>query len=148
MKLKLKLNYDRQSVGQSVLVSGTHLGSATNFSFSLKLSWDSPNLEGQVPVFISPQEQGGPDIPPGFPFRRLSTVALRVVRGEEKRTQCPEFYLGHPVPGTYKSGDLAFQVRGTQTRAGLRWQGPAATVNYRPVLSSERALQNNKPATV
>jgi hypothetical protein len=30
-----KLNYDRQSVGQSVLVSGTYLGSATNFSFSL-----------------------------------------------------------------------------------------------------------------
>jgi hypothetical protein len=32
--------------------------------------------------------------------------------------------------------------------AGLRLRGPAATVNYRPVLSSERALQNNKPATV
>jgi hypothetical protein len=30
---------------------------------------------------------------------------------------------------------------------GLRWQGPAATINYRPVLSSERVLQN-KPATV
>jgi hypothetical protein len=26
---------------------------------------------------------------------------------------------------------------------GLRWRGPAATVNYRPVFSSERALQNN-----
>jgi hypothetical protein len=25
---------------------------------------------------------------------------------------------------------------------------PAAIVNYRPVLSSERALQNNKPVTV
>jgi hypothetical protein len=35
---------------------------------------------------------------------------------------------------------------GTQTRAGLRWRVPAAIVNYRPVLSSERALQNNKPA--
>jgi hypothetical protein len=32
--LKLKLIYDRQSVGQSVLVSGTHLGPVTNFSFS------------------------------------------------------------------------------------------------------------------
>jgi hypothetical protein len=43
MKLlkKLKLYYDRQSVGQSVLVSGTHLGPATNFSFSLKSSLDS-----------------------------------------------------------------------------------------------------------
>jgi hypothetical protein len=30
----------------------------------------------------------------------------------------------------------------------LRCQWPAATVNYRHVLSSERALQNNNPATV
>jgi hypothetical protein len=35
-----------------------------------------------------------------------------------------------------------------QTRAGLRWRGPAATVNYKTVLSSERVLQNNKPATI
>jgi hypothetical protein len=34
-KSKSKLDYDRQSVGQSVLVSGTHLGPATNFSHSL-----------------------------------------------------------------------------------------------------------------
>jgi hypothetical protein len=31
-KTKSKLYYDRQSVGQSVLVSGAHLGPATNFS--------------------------------------------------------------------------------------------------------------------
>jgi hypothetical protein len=38
---------------------------------------DSPNLEGQVPLFISPQEQGGPVIPPGtgFSFRRLLRLA-------------------------------------------------------------------------
>jgi hypothetical protein len=37
----------------------------------------SPNLEDQVPVFISPQEKGGPVIPPGtgFPFRRLLRLA-------------------------------------------------------------------------
>jgi hypothetical protein len=34
-KSKSKLYYDRQSVCQSVLVSGTHLGPATNFSHSL-----------------------------------------------------------------------------------------------------------------
>jgi hypothetical protein len=44
MKLKLKLIYDRQSVGQSVLVSGTHLRPATNFSFSLKFPLDSCGL--------------------------------------------------------------------------------------------------------
>jgi hypothetical protein len=36
MKSKSNLYYDRQSVGQSFLVPGTHLGPATNFSFSLK----------------------------------------------------------------------------------------------------------------
>jgi hypothetical protein len=33
--LKLKLIYDRQSVGQSVLVSGAHLGPLTRFLFSV-----------------------------------------------------------------------------------------------------------------
>jgi hypothetical protein len=41
LKLKSKLYYDRQSVGQSVLVSGTHPGPATNFPFSLKFPLDS-----------------------------------------------------------------------------------------------------------
>jgi hypothetical protein len=39
-KLKLKLIYDRQSVGQSVLVSGAHLGPLTNCSLSLKFPSD------------------------------------------------------------------------------------------------------------
>jgi hypothetical protein len=41
MYVKLKLIYDRQSVAQSVLVSGAHLGPETNFSFSLKFPSDS-----------------------------------------------------------------------------------------------------------
>jgi hypothetical protein len=51
--LKLRLIYDWQSVGQFVLVSGTHLGPASNFSLSLKFPLDScgfiimttPNLQ-------------------------------------------------------------------------------------------------------
>jgi hypothetical protein len=39
--LKLKLIYDRQSVGQSVLVSDVHLGPVANFSFSSKFPLDS-----------------------------------------------------------------------------------------------------------
>jgi hypothetical protein len=35
-KKKEELIYDRQSVGQSVLVSGAHLGPVTNFSFAMK----------------------------------------------------------------------------------------------------------------
>jgi hypothetical protein len=41
MKVKLQLIYDRQSVGQSVLVSVAHLGLVTNFTFSLKFPLDS-----------------------------------------------------------------------------------------------------------
>jgi hypothetical protein len=39
--MKLKLIYDRQSVGQSVLVPGAHLEPVTNFSFSSKFPSDS-----------------------------------------------------------------------------------------------------------
>jgi hypothetical protein len=39
--LKLKLIYDRQSDGQSVLVSGAHLGPVTSFSFAMKFPVDS-----------------------------------------------------------------------------------------------------------
>jgi hypothetical protein len=41
LQLQLQLIYDRQSVGQSVLVSGAHLGPVTNFSFSFKFLLDS-----------------------------------------------------------------------------------------------------------
>jgi hypothetical protein len=39
-----------------------------------------------------------------------STVALRVVGGDEKGTQCLGVQLGRPVPGGYKYDDLALQV--------------------------------------
>jgi hypothetical protein len=122
-KLKLKLNYDRQSGGQSVLVSGIRLGPRDQFFFLLEIFFRqlrvcyfvAPSLtRGQVcnlllllvltsavplgpeprgtkdhillsqflrlpqpggpgPCIYIPQEQGGPDIPPGtgFHFRRL-----------------------------------------------------------------------------
>jgi hypothetical protein len=41
VKVKMKLIYDRQSVDQSVLVTGAHLGPVTNFSFSLKFPLNS-----------------------------------------------------------------------------------------------------------
>jgi hypothetical protein len=42
MKLTLKLSHDRQSVGQSILVSGSHLELMTRFLFlywQLRISW-------------------------------------------------------------------------------------------------------------
>jgi hypothetical protein len=66
-----------------------------------------------------------------------------------KGNPVPGGISGPLVPGGYKYGDLDLQIGGvsrigtrkyglesrrTHTRAGLRWRGPAATVNYRPVL--------------
>jgi hypothetical protein len=48
---------------------------------------------------------------------KTSTVALRVVGGDEKGTQFIGVKLGHPVPEEYKYGDLALQVWGV---LGLR----------------------------
>jgi hypothetical protein len=64
------------------------------------------------------------------------TVTLRVVGGDEKGSLKSE---------TVKYGHESY---GTRTRKWLRWRGPAAIVTDRSVLSSERAPQNNKPATV
>jgi hypothetical protein len=103
LKLKLKLIYDRKSVGQSVLVSGTHLGPATNFIYfvahsltrgrvcnftlgsksrrthghSLLSHSRLPQPGGSGPRICIPQEQGGPGILPGtvFPIRRLLRLA-------------------------------------------------------------------------
>jgi hypothetical protein len=52
---------------------------------------------------------------------------------------------GGPKIETVKHGH---EYRMARTRERLHWRGPAATVNYRPDLSSERAPHINKPATV
>jgi hypothetical protein len=54
----------------------------------------------------------------------------------------------HPDWGNLKFEEkLGHELRGTQTRERQRWRGPAATVNYRPVLSSESTPPNNRLAT-
>jgi hypothetical protein len=64
-----------------------------------------------------------------------STVTLRVVGGDEK--------------GSLKSERVKYghESQGTRTRE-RRWRGPAAYTNDRTVLSSERAPQKSKVATV
>jgi hypothetical protein len=63
-------------------------------------------------------------------------LTLRVIGGDER--------------GSFKSETVKYgrESQGTRTRKRLRWQGPAAIINDRPVLSSERASQMNTPATV
>jgi hypothetical protein len=57
---------------------------------------------------------------------------------------------GLPGWGNLKSGAIKYGLEssGTQNRDGLRWRSPATTVNYRPVLSSERAPHIKKPEIV
>jgi hypothetical protein len=61
-------------------------------------------------------------------------------------------FLGDINTGTWPSRFGESQELGqwnmVLSLAWLRWRGPAATENCRPCLSSERVLQNNKPATV
>jgi hypothetical protein len=65
-----------------------------------------------------------------------STVTLRVVGGDEK---------GSLESETVKYGH---ESQGARTLKWLRLRGPAAIVNDRPVLSSERRPHINKLATV
>jgi hypothetical protein len=65
-----------------------------------------------------------------------STVILRVVGSDGK--------------GSLKSETVKYgrESQGTRTRERLRWQGPAAYIKDRPILSSERAPHKNKTVTV
>jgi hypothetical protein len=53
------------------LSSSVSLGSESCWTHSLSQIWDSPNLGCQVPVFMSPQENGVPVITPGTGFHPL-----------------------------------------------------------------------------
>jgi hypothetical protein len=48
---------------------------------------------------------------------------VRVVRGGVKGTECPRVQLGYRVPGGYKYGDLAFQVRGVSDETSIYGYG-------------------------
>jgi hypothetical protein len=73
LKLKLKLIYDRQSVGQSVLVSGAHLGPVTNFYFAMKFPLDSCGLGVGVGVRLAADSQST-SLGIGPPFGTLDQI--------------------------------------------------------------------------
>jgi hypothetical protein len=68
----------------------------------------------------------------------ISTVAMRVVRDDEKESLEPETVK-------YEYGR---ESHGARTPKLLRWRGAAEIVNDSPILSSERAPHINKPLTV
>jgi hypothetical protein len=58
--------------------------------------------------------------------------------------------MGGDEKGSLKSETVKYghKYQGTRTRETLRWQGPAAYIKDRPILSSERAPNINKTVTV
>jgi hypothetical protein len=58
--------------------------------------------------------------------------------------------VGGDEKGSLKSDTVKYgrESQGTRTKGRLRWQGPAAYIKDRPVLSSERAPHKNKTVTV
>jgi hypothetical protein len=79
-KSKPKSHYDRQSVGQSVLVSGIHLERAINFSFSSKCSLDSCG----VCYFVAPSLTRG---------RVCNLLLLLVLASSDPRDSRPHFIV-------------------------------------------------------
>jgi hypothetical protein len=93
------------------------------------LIWDSPNLEGQVPVFISARERVVKLSPGYMIYWNSSAVALRVVGGDEMGTHCPGVCLAHPVPGGYEYRDQALQVGGVSDETVKYGYGSCATLS-------------------
>jgi hypothetical protein len=54
-------------------------------------------------------------------------VALRIVRGDGKGTQCPRVQLGYHVPGGYKYGDVTLQVGGVSDETVILDYGSCST---------------------
>jgi hypothetical protein len=76
---------------------------------------------------------------------------------EEFKTQCPGLYLGYPVPGGYKYGDLALQVEGASRigtiKYGLEYRRTAlARTSSNSILQTRllvrEGAKNIKPTTV
>jgi hypothetical protein len=82
--------------------------------------------------------QGAPwsNVPRVEAGSNTSTVTLRVVGGDENGSLKCE---------TVKYGP---ETQGARTKERLRWQGPAAYIKIRPVLSSERAPHKIKTVIV
>jgi hypothetical protein len=88
--------------------------------------------ENQWDKLVSPRVEAGSN---------TSTESLRVVGGDEKGPTAWEYNWANLQVG--QVSNLRHRIR-----EWLRWLGPAAVANDRPVLSSERAPHIIKPASV
>jgi hypothetical protein len=119
----LKLNYDRQSVGQSVLVSGTHLEPATNFFFLLEIFF----RQLRVCCFVAPS------LTRGWVCNLLSMLALASAVPRDSR---PYFIV--PIietPKTWKARSPYLHPPGT----GLPRYAPGHWVPFPSPLTNRRA---------
>jgi hypothetical protein len=78
--------------------------------------------------------------------KNTHTVALRVVRGDGKGTQCPGVKLDHHIPGGYKHWDLALQVGGVSKSGTIKYDLEPAGLRLESDLAGD-ARQNSKLQT-
>jgi hypothetical protein len=111
-KLKLKLIYDRRSVGQSVLVSGAHLEPMTRFLFLLEISF----RQLRVSYFIAPSLTRGRVC--NLLVQLLLGLARAVTLGSKSRRAHDHILLSHlrlPQPGGPGSCIYIPQEQGVQS---------------------------------
>jgi hypothetical protein len=105
LKLKLKLIYDRQSVGQPVLVSGSHLEPMTRFFFSiwrLRVSWCA-----------------APSLTRGWACNLLVHLLLGLCQSSHSWVEVPQnswpyFTASLETPPTWRARSLYFYPPGTE----------------------------------
>jgi hypothetical protein len=149
--LKLKLIYDRQSVGQSVPVSGTHLGPATNFFFLVEISF----RQMRVCYFVAPSLTRGRVC--NLPYNCFWAFARAVtLRSKSRRTHGlillshlrlpqpggpdPRIYIPQERGGPVKPPGTGFPFCCRLRFSGLRWRycnPPPRGSSYVPNTRSE-----------
>jgi hypothetical protein len=128
-ELKLKLICDRRSVGQSVLVSGSHPELMTRFLFSvwqLRVSWCGAfsltrgwvcNLHVELLLGLARATTHGPK------FRRTHDhILLSHLRLPQSGGPGLQIYIPQEQGGPVKSPGIGFLFRHLYRRAELRWR--------------------------
>jgi hypothetical protein len=95
--LKLKLIYDRQSVGQSVLVSSTHLGPATKLFFLLEILF----TQLRVCYFVAPSLTRGRVC--NLLYNCFWALPEQSLLGEVSQSLQPYFTVSFETPPTWRA---------------------------------------------